>query len=238
MTEPLWPAFRGTFRSTYSAEPIVVGFVVTPTGFQLTAGAVSFRHNGHTTWIVEDGRAVFRGDGRPSLPKPLKDMLFPDPVFWEHANDAVPAGDPDLRLDQELGVITRGKDENGVAELQDVEVISVDPDEVAWSGPEQLRPLSSGTAFVSSVDELAGADREWVPYGATLEIDLFGYGAYWEPGPSEVLLDEALAWARARASRVLLRVAGIEGVKEFSAGDEPIGSLDSWAQVANADRHG
>lgn len=47
-------------------------------------------------------------------------------------------------------------------------------------------------------------------------------------GPSGVPAQEAVAWARRHAARVIIRWFGPEGTMEASAGERPVGSLPRW----------
>ena len=47
-------------------------------------------------------------------------------------------------------------------------------------------------------------------------------------GPSGVPAEEAIAWARGHAARVIIRWFGPEGTMHASAGEHPVGSLPQW----------
>ena len=66
-------------------------------------------------------------------------------------------------------------------------------------------------------------DDRWASGLFSAHID----GSALVDGPDAVPIEDALAWARERAERIVVRVDR-HGEQEFSAGREPVGSLPPW----------
>ncbi len=194
--------------------------------FRLSQGSEMLATDGASTVVVQDETAVYRGCGLASLPSALAIMLFPEPDLLAAAHDEVARGNTIIKIDDDHGVITAGGDDRGTAVISALSRGPAESGFWGWDGREALGRLPGGTAYVSNYE-----DDERL-FGASVELDMIGTVLYGEPGPNDVALDEALGWARARASRIVLRVHTGRTVREYSVGDQQIVSLPSWPRGA------
>lgn len=129
-----------------------------------------------------------------------------------------------LEIDESLGLVTRVVDRGGTTVLSDLTVSSVDQGFPSSSTPRPAVELS--IAYLSEcLDEQLGLTR----IAASLAVELFGYVIYTEVGPSDLDRDQALHWARSRASRVRLELAEDHEARAFSAGVDAIEGLPRWS---------
>lgn len=208
--------------------PAAFDFVVaTPQRFVLIDGERRAISEGATTWFVEGDEATFVGTGRCSIPRRLRELLFPSDELWEAVAQAGAKSKGHAETDQARRIVTMLRRTSGVSSLSRVELVGPSPGTFRWSGPVRSRPSDHATARV-------WADgSEGLPTGSTaaavhLEAELDGLVSYSEPGPSSTL-DVALAWAWERSDWVTLAVNRPDGEREhYSAGTASITSMPSW----------
>lgn len=72
-------------------------------------------------------------------------------------------------------------------------------------------------------------------FSAHVEYDVGGRWEF-EDGPQDVDIDEALAWCRERAAKVVVQWFGPEGTTHASAGEVPVAGAPSWEPHAPVPR--
>lgn len=212
-------------------SPASFDFVVTtPHRFVLTDGDRQAICDGSTTWFIEGSEAVFTGGRRASIPRRLREMLFPTRELWAAIVESQAGGQGVARADHVLHIAVELTRASGTSILTSAAV--TDPNEAAfgWTGPQRAAVPEHSTAYVSVVVP-HGLPGGSTPASGRLEVDHDGLVAYGEAGPRSTF-DQVLAWARSRSARVIVLIDHPDETRaHYSAGSSPVPAMPTWPRT-------
>jgi len=187
----------------------------------------------YAVWGIEEYGAPDRGVAFPAdgsvvlqaaerLDKGLLDAGVPDPSLWVQcrvARDLAQVDWPWPRTDDFVVYAFNGQWGNGFTNALR---FSASPAALAILKEKGLLDPEAVDGLFAQLTELT--DDEIANFAAIFECDIRRGEEFWESGPLEVPLAEALRWGREAADQVRLTV----GDDSYSAGREPIPGLPVW----------